>query len=248
MPRVALIVGLGLIGGSVGIALRRRGWRVLFSDPNVTVEEARAAMAADAVAAPGATADVTVVATPVDIALELVRRHDDPDALLLTTCSVLGPLRAAWCGVGSFVAGHPMAGSHERGLAAASGELLHDRPWFVDTANPAADEVIRDCGAIREVVDAAEHDRAVAATSHLPQILSTALAAHLADHPELLRYAGTGLQTFLRLAGSSASVWQPVIDANRENISSHAAAVEKIVREMLGGDPSAFEKARRLGR
>ena len=107
-------------------------------------------------------------------------------------------------------------------------------------------ELIAACGARAELVEAAEHDRAVALTSHLPQILSTALAAYLHDQHVDLRFAGSGLRTFLRLAGSDASVWSPIIAANRENIAPHAEAVGRIVREIVDGDPAeAFAKANR---
>jgi len=108
---------------------------------------------------------------------------------------------------------------------------------------------VRDCGAVAEFVEAAEHDRAVALTSHLPQILSTALAAYVGEHEEVLPFAGSGLATFLRLAGSDASVWKSVIDANRANIAPHAEELARLVREIVEGDPTdAFARAQRLWR
>jgi len=108
------------------------------------------------------------------------------------------------------------------------------------------DRVVKDCGARIEIVSPKEHDAAVALTSHLPQLLSTALAAYLDEHGVEDRFIGTGLRTFLRLAGSDASVWMPVLEANRKNIEPEAAAVEKIVREILRGDATAFQRAQRL--
>ena len=78
-----------------------------------------------------------------------------------------------------FVAGHPLAGSQERGLAAARSDLFTGATWFIDRDDPIVRKMIAACGAKAELVDAAEHDRALALTSHLPQILSTALAAYL---------------------------------------------------------------------
>src|SRR5207247_7300003 len=107
-------------------------------------------------------------------------------------------------------------------------------------------------GAQIEIVDAAEHDAAVALTSHLPQIFSTAFAAYLGDRrpatSDLLNYAGTGLATFLRLAESDASVWLPLIEANRANIAPHVAGVVKIVEAILAGDPAAFGRAQEVSR
>ncbi|HEY8131201.1 MAG TPA: prephenate dehydrogenase dimerization domain-containing protein, partial [Thermoanaerobaculia bacterium] len=149
-----------------------------------------------------------------------------------------------------FVAGHPLAGSHERGLVAARADLLRDRPWFVDRKAPLIERMIRDCGAHIEVVDAKEHDAAVALTSHLPQLLSTALAAYLGGGQraagggrEIRDFAGSGLETFLRLASSDASVWAPVIDANRENLLPHVEGVIRVVRRILDGDVNAFAEA-----
>ena len=155
------------------------------------------------------------------------------------------PLRAA-AGDRDFIAGHPLAGSHERGLAAARGDLFRGCAWFVDRRDPLVERMIGDCGARMELVDAGEHDAAVALTSHLPQILSTALAAHLDRRGVDERFAGSGLKTFLRLAGSDASVWMPVLEANREAIAPQVEAVMSIVRSILAGDAAAFEQARRI--
>lgn len=242
-PPRALIAGLGLIGGSIGIALRRSGWFVAYIDPNVAEDDARRAGAADA---RGGDGDVTIVATPVDAALEIVRTLPSP--LVTSVCSVMGPLRkAADARAMNFVAGHPLAGSAQRGLQAASGDLFRGKRWFVDRDEPTVRRMIGDCGGVMEIVDAAEHDTAIALTSHLPQILSTALAAYLGDR-DVLRFAGGGLTTFLRLAESDGSVWQPIIDANRANIEPHIPALMKIVEEIVSGDAGAFARAQELFR
>jgi len=246
MPRRALIIGLGLIGGSAGIALRRRGWRVGYLDPNVSLAGAVAAGAADEAAIE--KPDVVLLATPVDQAVALMQGPSLPGATIVTSaCSVMRPLRRV--ARENFVAGHPLAGSHLRGLSAASGDLFEGKPWFLDAVDPAVDELVRDCGGVIERVSAEEHDAAVALTSHLPQILSTALAASLHDRDDLNRFAGSGLETFLRLAGSDASVWAPVIEANRDNLAPHAELIARIVREIIEGDPrQRFEEAQALWR
>src|SRR6185436_9629101 len=104
MRREVLIVGLGLIGGSAGIALRRRGWRVRYIDPHVGLDEARRSEAADE-RAETIGGDFILIATSVDVALDVLR---DLDAGLVTSvCSVMQPLREA--ARTTFVAGHPMA-------------------------------------------------------------------------------------------------------------------------------------------
>jgi prephenate dehydrogenase len=221
----ALIAGLGLIGGSIGMALRARGWRVAFLDPNVSVDEARRAGAADE---EGGDADVIVIATPVDVAIDILPALQAP--VVTSVCSVMAPLRAV--AGENFVAGHPLAGSHERGLAAARADLFEARRWFVDREHATVDKLIADCGANRELVEARTHDDALALTSHLPQILSTALAAYAERSGVDPTFAGNGLRTFLRLAASDASVWTPVLAENRAAIERHLEQVIEIAREL----------------
>ena len=245
MRRELLIIGLGLIGGSAGIALRRRGWRVRYLDPGVDVDAARRHEAADERVESAEGADFVLLATPVDAAVAFLQERET--GLVTSVCSVMQPLREA--AKTRFVAGHPIAGSHEQGLAAARGDLFEGKRWFLDAHDEDVDQLVRDCGAVAEQVGAVEHDRAVALTSHLPQILSTALAAYLDGHEDVLRFGGSGLQTFLRLAGSDASVWKPVIEANRANVAPHADEIARLVREIIEGDPTdAFERAQRLWR
>src|SRR5258708_20365324 len=125
MPRHALIVGLGLIGGSAGMALRSRGWRVAYVDPHVDERDARAAAAADEQRETVAgDADVVVLATPVHVAVALLGGELAAwPGVVTSVCSVLAPLRAA-AGAVDFVAGHPLAGSERRGVRAAPPDPL----------------------------------------------------------------------------------------------------------------------------
>jgi prephenate dehydrogenase len=251
-PRV-LIAGLGLIGGSAGMALRQRGWHVSYTDPHVEESAAQLAGAADVrlPAVAGFDGALVIVATPVQVAVDLVRQllAEEGTTTITTVCSVLAPLREAAGDSLRFVAGHPLAGSQEHGLASARADLFVDRRWFLDASNAMVERMIADCGAVAEQTDPREHDEAVALTSHLPQILSTALAAELAERPELLRFAGPGLRTFLRLAGSDATVWTPVVAANRDAIARHAASVTARVVQILEGDGDAeFAQAQELWR
>jgi prephenate dehydrogenase len=236
MPRHALIAGLGLIGGSAGIALRSRGWRVSYVDPYVHKDVASRYGFEDDADNP----DVTLIATPLDAAFAYL----GGDGVLTSACSVMAPLRAR--AGANFIAGHPLAGSEQSGLAAARADVFEGKQWFLDARNDVVEELVRDCGAIADFVSAEEHDAALAVTSHLPQMLSTALAASI--DPELLRFAGPGLRTFLRLAGSDASVWAPILEANRDRIAPHAEAVARIVREMLDDPTSAFARANELAK
>ena len=239
--RTALVAGLGLIGGAVGIALRRRGWHVRYLDPHVSLEDAQRAGAADARA--HGDEDLVVLATPVDVAVELLSTFEG--RLVTSVCSVMRPLRDA--ARENFVAGHPMAGWHEGGLGNAHHVRLEDAPWFLDADDSRVEELVRDCGARPIHVDAKEHDAAVALTSHLPQVLSTALLAYLSDK-DVEKFAGAGLRSF-RLAASDGEMWHSVLAANRDNLRPHADAIAQLVRAIIEGDErDAFARAATLWR
>jgi prephenate dehydrogenase len=238
----ALIAGLGLIGGSAGMALRKEGWTISYVDPHVPMGEALRAGAADRRiernALHGITADVVILATPVDVAVAMMDELKGT-GVVTTVCSVMGPFAGS-----EVVAGHPMAGSQDHGLVAARPDLFSGKSWFVDRADARVTDVITACRGVEDVVDPDEHDRAMALTSHLPQLLSTALASLL--EPALLRFAGSGLRTFLRLAGSESTVWRPVIDANHDAIAERTADLQGTLARILAGDDEAFVRATRL--
>lgn len=238
--RSVTIAGLGLIGGSIGKALRRNGWRVRYVDPAVTPEQARDAGAADDRARSLVDDELVMLATPVDVAVRQLR--DANATIVASACSVMHPLRTA-AGGQRFVAGHPFAGSEQSGLAAARDDLFAGRTWFVDRDEALVREMIETCGAEQVVIDAREHDETMALTSHLPQMLSTALASLIEQKGIDPRFIGSGVRTLLRLAGSSHAVWGPVLDANQENIAEAAEELGSLL-ELLDGDD--FERARRL--
>lgn len=229
----ALIAGLGAMGTSIALALHET-WDVFYID---RIDDVRGATKGrgnfdDVV-------DLTIIATPEDEALRVLPQTR---GLVTSICSLMSPLRRA--ATGDFIAGHPMAGTEKSGPEAARADMFHDTVWYIDRDYPLVRELIETCGAKVEIIDAEEHDRQAALGSHLPQILSTALAAYLHDKRAI---SATGLRTFLRLAGSSVEMWKPLITDNRDNIAPHADAVARIVREMLNGDPSeAFRKANEL--
>ena len=247
--RRVLIAGLGLIGGSAGMALRGEGWHVGYVDPAVVLQDARASGAAD-IREDSLTAahdyDLTILATPVDVTVRMLEEID-ADNPVTTVCSVMGPLHEIGLRRGlRLVAGHPFAGSEQRSLAAARADLFAGRTWFLEetAANDLVEQVARHCGATIERIASADHDRMMAATSHLPQVLSTALAAWLDVHPELAKHAGSGLRTFLRLAAGDGSVWAPILEANRANLERPSREVSALVEELLAGRESdAFARA-----
>ncbi|HEX6087931.1 MAG TPA: prephenate dehydrogenase dimerization domain-containing protein [Thermoanaerobaculia bacterium] len=246
--RTALVAGLGLIGGAVGMALRRAGWRVAYLDPNVSLEDAQRAGAAD-VRVETLDGDLVILATPVDVALQLLNVGQasacpgpaEARPAFTSVCSVMAPFR----GIDNFIAGHPMTGWHEGGLANAHHVQLDGARWYLAGSHPLVEQLVRDCGAIPVQVDAQEHDAAMALTSHLPQVLSTALFAYLSDK-NVEGFAGAGLRSF-RLAASDGGMWHSVLEANRDNLVPHADAIAELVRAIIEGrDDDAFARARRL--
>jgi prephenate dehydrogenase len=225
-----VIAGLGLIGGSIGMALKRRGWRVAFVDPAVSAEDAHRHAAADD-KLDDVRGELMVIATPVDVAL----RMKVEGGVVTTTCSVMSPFR-------HYVAGHPFAGSEKNGLAAGRADLFEGRPWFISRDDPRVREMIDATGAQPVIIDVEEHDRAMALTSHLPQVISTALASLIAQKKIDPKFIGTGLRTLLRLAGSSHDVWGPVLEANERNVAEAAEELMRVIREL---DADDFARARR---
>ena len=236
-----VIAGLGLVGGSLGMALRESGWKVSYIDPTVSREEAQEAGAADE-RLYRLEGNLIVIATPADVAVELLADLAGSPSVVTSVASVMSSLREASTGV-NFVAGHPFAGSELRGLAAARGDLFAGRPWFVDREEPSVMKMIVAAGAEPVVVDAAEHDRIMAVTSHLPQVVATALGSLFDGIDE--RYIGTGARSMLRLAGSSYDVWQPVLTQNEANIFAAATELWRVMQKIGEED---FEKAQRLYR
>jgi len=215
------------------MALRKRGWRVTYSYPHVTLDHARKREAADE-KIDGAAGDLVVICTPVDVAMRL----DVKARLVTTTCSVMRPFVKT-----GYVAGHPFAGSEKNGLDNARADLFEGRPWFTERDDADVRAMIDATGARQVVVDPGEHDRAAAFTSHLPQVISTAMASLIEQKKIDPMFIGTGLRTILRLAASSYEVWGSVLDANARNIGEAERELLRVMNAMTSED---FDRARRF--
>jgi prephenate dehydrogenase len=208
----------------------------------VELDRARRADAADDRADSLDGLELVVLATPLDVALKQLA--GGKSAKITSTCSVMAPLRAA-AGRSDFVAGHPFAGSEKSGLEAARGDLFEGKPWFVDRDDSDVRAIIEACGAKQVMVEARRHDETMALTSHLPQMISTALASLIEQKGIDPLFIGSGVRSVLRLAGSSHEVWAPVLDANQQNIAEAAEDLGNLL-ELLDGDD--FERAQKLYR
>ncbi len=244
------IVGVGLIGGSFGLALRRAGFtgQILGVSSAAALEAALARGAIDEglpleEAAP--QADLVYLAQPIRRILETLPRLDallKPGALVTDAGSTKTRIVEAGRAIrrGQFLGGHPMAGKERRGAAEAEAGLFSGRTYVLTPSDPAklesaaAREFLRwllAIGAVPVILGAAEHDRIVAHTSHLPQLLSTALAATLAQRlaDQELAIAGPGLADMTRLAASPYDIWGDILDTNRGAIE---AALDALIAEL----------------
>jgi prephenate dehydrogenase len=249
--RTVGIAGLGLIGGSIALGVRRR-WpsvEVIGVDDADVVAAARRIGAISGTAAQLADlrdADLVILAAPVpQIAalLESVAR-----AGLTGTVTDVGSTKrhimAAARGV-TFVGGHPVAGSAQRGIGHARPDLFERREWLIvpgTAGEPAVQHVeALACalGARPRRVDAETHDRLMAYVSHLPQILATALMTTAANAvgAEGLAAAGPGFADMTRLASSSGELWRGILATNADFIAEAAQALVAT----LPGSPGAFE-------
>jgi prephenate dehydrogenase len=241
------IVGVGLIGGSFGLALRAAGFtgRIVGVSSPATIEQAIERKAIDVGVSLDAAArecDLIYLAQPI-FAIEETLRKLGPLVGPGTLISDAGSTKEKIVTTAhkeirnaQFIGGHPMAGKESRGVASASADLFRGRPYILTPADPAELHTpaasafiswLKRCGADTVTVSADEHDRAVAFVSHLPQMTSTALAACLADMPQsqqMLGLAGPGLADMSRLALSSYDIWQDIVATNTENIQ-HALTV-----------------------
>ncbi len=243
-PRSVGIIGTGLIGASIGLRARAGGARTVGYDIRpADAERARARGALDRVAAVPAEcyeADVLVLATPLEATLALladVRAAKPAAALVLDVCSVKAPVVAAGAGLAAFVPSHPMAGSERSGPEAARSDLFEGCVWmYAPTPSAGAVRAVRSfiaaMGARALALAPAEHDRIVALTSHLPQVVAVALGARLGARlgaPGVVELTGSGMRSMLRLGGSSWPVWRGVLDANAPAVAQEVRGLAAIL-------------------
>lgn len=231
------IAGAGLIGCSFALALKDAGFtgEILGVSSPAAIAAALRIRAIDRAATleeAAARADLIYLAQPVDKILATLRALGP---LVRKDCLVTdaGSTKTAIVQAASahlpavFLGGHPLAGKERRGAAAAEGSLFRGRPYVLtpsDPARPAHFEEFRHwlerIGAQIVEMSPAEHDAAVAFTSHLPQILSTALAETLRreQNPHLQRVFGPGLLDMTRLALSGSDLWISILASNREQV------------------------------
>ncbi len=241
-PKSVALVGTGLIGGSIGLALRRAGVEVVgYDDDAARGDAALEAGAVDELAPDLASAvagaDLTVVAVPVGKVAEVVVAALDAGSGLVTDVgSVKAPVVAAVeaarpDAAARYVGGHPMAGSEQEGLAGASADLFVGATWVLTPTgrtDPAVFAELRtwvtSFGAEAIAVASELHDALVAVVSHVPQLAASTLmnvANRGSDeHAVLLRLAAGGFRDMTRIASSHPAIWPDICLANRDAIVS----------------------------
>jgi len=261
-----LIVGTGLIGGSVGLALRRSGHQVTGTD--ASKQHALAALEAEAIDDACddldtgiRTADIVLIATPVGEVLATVEAiaRSAPAGTIVTDVGstkghivaeaqrLLGPERP-------FVGGHPMAGTEGEGITSARADLFENALWILtptETTDAAAyrriNTLVTAIGARTLALEPDEHDRLVALVSHLPYAIATALMAIAGDEgdPRVFRTAAGSFRDVTRTAGSNPRVWRDIFSTNREavlrEIDQFASTMARLRDAVDGGRWDDFD-------
>jgi prephenate dehydrogenase len=236
-----VIIGTGLIGTSIALALRSRGAEVWLADSDPAAARLAADLGAgallpDELAEP---ADIAVIAVPpAAVAASLAQAQARRLARCYTDVASVKQLPAAQaaergCDLASYVPGHPLAGREKHGPAAARADLFLGRTWALcplpQTSPEAAETVtalVRACGAVPVRTDAASHDRWVALISHAPHLVSAAMAARLETAPpQALDLAGQGLRDVTRIAAGDTGLWTQILIANAAPVAEVLAAV-----------------------
>lgn len=228
-------IGVGLVGASIALAASRDGRQVHLRDRNSSHALVAAGLGAGTLDEPDpAEVALVVVAVPPDNCAQVIADAltEFPAATVTDVASVKGalvrqvgelvPSELAARHVGS----HPMAGSHRSGPAAADADLFVDRTWVITPACGADDDRVSDvrqlaqlCGANVVAMPPDDHDRAVAAVSHLPHAAAVLVASQLTElPPDHLGLAGQGLRDVTRVAGGDPSLWVQILSANADAI------------------------------
>ncbi|EJF47676.1 prephenate dehydrogenase [Schaalia georgiae F0490] len=267
-----LVIGSGLLGASLGLALRAGGVEVLLEDASPTslrlaqdigAGRPLSEWSADTGEQREAGPRLVVVATPPDVAdrcvVHALRAYPRAvvtdvasvkDAVMSDALAELG--RQGMAGAGArYVGSHPMAGRERSGAGAADADLFYGRPWVVvahEGSSPEAVLAVRalasDVGGVPMEMTAPMHDRSVALVSHVPQLVSSMLAARLGDAPpEALSLAGQGLRDTARIAASDPRLWTAILAGNAGPVAEVLRGIQRDLDDLV----SHLDAAARLG-
>lgn len=222
------IVGAGLLGASIGHALTAKGVDVALADTSPAQLRLAVDYGAGRLAADDDRPVLVVVAVPPDVTADVVQAElaRYPEAVVTDVASVkLEPyrtLRDRGVDLTRYIGSHPLAGRERGGAISARADIFIGRPWVVcrDAETRPADlalveSLALELGAVPLEMTPEEHDRAVALTSHVPQVVASLLAGRLADADDgALRLAGQGVRDTTRIAASAPELWVQILGAN----------------------------------
>ncbi len=252
MKRIA-IVGFGLIGGSLALALRRNGGVHVTAIDRAPVLERAAARRpadehlpleqADELKTTLERSDITVLAVPVSTIIRLIP-WSLSHARVVTDCGStkreIAQAASEQARGANFVPGHPMAGLPDGGIENARGDLFEGRSWIIcpEQSNPEAvqrvSEMITLTGAHLVELSPEAHDRAVAITSHLPQLLASTLFT-LAEEQQARVAMGPAFERATRGAGGLESMWTDIFETNADEVARAAEAVSQELSKVAAG-------------
>jgi prephenate dehydrogenase len=239
-PRRAQLVGTGLIGGSVGLALRDLGWIVTGTDPDRRSLERALELGAIADTGIDAEAEVTFLAAPVGRIPELALEYLDRTTGVVTDVGSTKSAIGQTVDDPRFVGGHPMAGSEQDGIEGARADLFAGATWVLTPTEKTGEHafalvrsLVAGFGAEAISLDPEVHDELVALVSHVPHLTAATLMC-LADessveHRALLRLAAGGFRDMTRISAGRASIWPDICVANRPAIT---AGLDRLIAEL----------------
>jgi prephenate dehydrogenase len=257
------VLGVGLIGGSIGLAARQRldsdvvGWGPNRATVDRAIELGAIDQPAVSVKEACAEADIVFCASPVSALPELVREAlgaSGPETVITDAGSTKRELVTAFGGDERFIGGHPLAGAETAGVANARADLFEGARWYLTPTESSSgilydrlQRAVAGLGARPQAIDADAHDRLMATISHLPHVLANVIAAQAAAEltrdSERLPEVGPSFRDATRVAGSNPSIWGDIFAANAEAV---AAAIDDTIarlteaRELIGsGEPKA---------
>jgi len=247
LSRTLGVVGVGLIGGSVGLAARDAGWEVVGVDHPEVLETAEELGAVDRASTLKEVreADLVVLAAPISKVTALLSELAPTEALVTDVASAKSAIvrvaeRERLC----FVGGHPMAGSQLAGVANAKAGLFHGARYFLTTTERTDPDdyrevsgFVRGLGAIPTAVDPDKHDLLMAALSHLPHLMAAALLKVASDiSPEALSFAGPSFRDLTRVGASNPALWSDILAENApalgEALAHFAGAMAQLGSEI----------------
>ena len=238
MQKKAGIIGLGLIGGSIGLALCEEGWEVIGRDidPSRIVD----AKTMGAITDEGSMGDceIVFVATPVSGIAESVHQAFEEGAKAVTDVGSVKGSIVSQVGDKRFIPGHPMAGSEQEGIKGARSDLFRGAAWVLTPPEGSDDgcfEIVQSAvislGADVVVIDPDSHDKLVAVVSHVPHLTAGSLMRiadrHSQEHRSLLRLAAGGFRDMTRIAGGNTNIWPDICIDN-------ADAILSVIDEVIG--------------